>query len=81
MQINKGDLRLSNITDPVSFYRVEKMRFPKKTDKSVVFYNNNITMENIPLEAYDYVVNGKPALEWVIELLLTPEDVRPDFNK
>lgn len=24
-------------------------------------------MTNIPLEAYDYIVNGKPALEWVIE--------------
>jgi len=24
-------------------------------------------MTEIPLRAYDYVVNGKPALEWVIE--------------
>ena len=24
-------------------------------------------MSGIPLEAYDYVVNGEPALEWVIE--------------
>ena len=24
-------------------------------------------MTDIPLEAYDYVVNGKPALEWVME--------------
>ena len=24
-------------------------------------------MQDIPLEAYDYVVNGKPALEWVME--------------
>ena len=29
--------------------------------------NKNITIENIPLEAYEYVVNGKPALEWVME--------------
>ena len=26
-----------------------------------------ITVRDIPLEAYDYVVNGKPALEWVME--------------
>ena len=32
-----------------------------------VIYNANITMTGIPLEAYDYVVNGKPALEWVME--------------
>ena len=51
------------------FY-VEKMRFGKNgsvTDKSTVIYNPKITMTGIPLEAYDYIVNGKPALEWVIE--------------
>ena len=48
-------------------YRVEKMRFGKadgKTvDKSVIHYNAGITIESIPLEAYDYVVNGKSAIE------------------
>jgi predicted helicase len=63
----EGDLRLTNIDDPLSFYRVEKMRFQNKNDKSTVIYNKNITIENIPLEAYEYVVNGKPALEWVME--------------
>ncbi|SFL09312.1 Predicted helicase [Nitrosomonas aestuarii] len=51
-------------------YRVEKMKFGKKgkaIDKTTVIYNHKITMSNIPLEAYDYVVNGKPALEWVME--------------
>ena len=52
-------------------YEVQKMRFGKldgKTaDKSVILYNNQITISEIPLEAYDYVVNGKSALEWVME--------------
>lgn len=51
-------------------YRVEQMKFAKKgkeTDKSSVIYNHKITMTGIPLEAYEYVVNGKPALEWVME--------------
>ncbi|MGO3215560.1 MAG: DEAD/DEAH box helicase [Halomonas sp.] len=48
------------------FY-VTKMKFAKKGDKSRVIYNGKITIENIPEEAYDYVVNGKPALEWVME--------------
>ena len=30
---------------------------------ATVLYNERITIRNIPLEAYDYVVNGKPALE------------------
>ena len=48
-------------------YRVSKMKFAKKGDKSVVVYNSHITLRDIPPEAYDYVVNGKPALEWVME--------------
>src|SRR5690606_5034438 len=48
------------------FY-VKKMKFAKKGDKSTVVYNEYITMRDIPLEAYEYVVNGKPALEWVME--------------
>lgn len=35
--------------------------------KTVVIYNKKITIENIPLEAYDYVVNGRSALEWIID--------------
>ena len=48
------------------FY-VEKMKFAKKGEKSTVIYNKRITIKDIPLEAYEYVVNGKPALEWVME--------------
>jgi predicted helicase len=68
--IAQGDLRLANIPDPESFYRVEQMKFAGKRpnlDKTTVIYNANITMTGIPLDAYDYVVNGKPALEWVME--------------
>ncbi len=48
-------------------YRVEKMRFVNRTDKTKIQYNHQITIENIPLEAYDYVVNGKSAIEWIME--------------
>jgi predicted helicase len=68
--IAEGDLRLANIDDPKTFYRVEKMKFGgkgKAKDKTTVHYNPRITMTGIPLEAYDYVVNGKPALDWVME--------------
>jgi len=53
-----------------SYYRVLKMRFAGtrgREDKTTVIYNEHITIKNIPLEAYEYVVNGKPALEWVME--------------
>ena len=51
-------------------YRVEKMKYGKKgkdKDLTVLHYNARITVRGIPLQAYDYVVNGKPALDWVVE--------------
>jgi predicted helicase len=77
VMIKQGDLRTAVIKDPEAFYRVTKMKFAGKrggVDKSTVIYNANITMQNIPLEAYDYVVNGKPALEWVMERQVVKTD-------
>lgn len=51
-------------------YRVEKMKYGKRgkdKDLTTLIYNAKITVTGIPLEAYDYVVNGKPALDWVVE--------------
>jgi predicted helicase len=48
-------------------YRVEKMRYGANKDKTTLHYNSKITVKGIPLEAYDYVVNGRPALDWVVE--------------
>lgn len=48
-------------------FRVEKMRFVKKGQKDTIIYNSRITITDIPEEAYDYVVNGKSAIEWVME--------------
>ena len=51
-------------------YHVTKMRFGKKgrdKDKTIIQYNDWIRLENIPLDAYEYEVNGKSALEWVME--------------
>lgn len=75
--IQQGDLRLAHIPDPERYYRVEKMKFGGKRpnqDKTTVIYNGNITMTGIPIEAYDYIVNGKPALEWVMERQVVKTD-------
>ena len=65
VDIEGGALLLADFTD--ADYRVTQMKFASKADKTRVVYNHKITMSGIPLEAYDYVVNGKPALEWVME--------------
>ena len=61
---------LTNKGDKIN-YHVEKMRFgkidSKTADKSVIYYNNSITITGIPAKAYEYVANGKSAIEWVME--------------
>ncbi len=75
----EGDHRLipDAQADPVKFYRVKKMKLGgkgKTKDRTTVIYNDRITMQNIPLEAWDYVVNGKPALDWVMERQVVKTD-------
>lgn len=51
-------------------YYVEKLSFGKngkEVDKSILIYNSYIRIENIPLEAYDYIINGKSAIEWIMD--------------
>ena len=43
------------------------MRFPKKDEKHTINYNSKISIENIPDKAYEYIVNGKSAIEWIID--------------
>jgi predicted helicase len=59
-------------------FKVEKIRFArerkevngkKKTvkDKSTIIFNSAITISNIPEKAYEYVVNGRSAIEWILD--------------
>lgn len=48
-------------------YTVSKMKFPKKDQKDTIIYNNDITIKNIPLEVYNYIVNGRSPVEWIME--------------
>ena len=49
------------------YYAVDKMNFPKKGEKGTIIYNHWHTANNIPEKAYEYVVNGKSAIEWIME--------------
>ncbi len=50
----------------MKFAKAAKEKGISEKDKSTGFYNSNITITDIPLEAYEYIVNGRPALEWVM---------------
>lgn len=56
-------------------FRVEdKMRFPKKGVKDTIVFNSTTVVRDIPLEAYDYIVNGKSAIEWIMERYAVTKD-------
>jgi predicted helicase len=56
-------------------YRVTKMRLSNK-DKSILFYNDALTIKGIPLEAYEYRLGNRSALEWVIDQYQVSTDKR-----
>ncbi|NHB13962.1 hypothetical protein D2C76_01015 [Helicobacter pylori] len=47
------------------YYDVVQMKKDKKGDR--IQYNHHITITQIPKKAFDYVVNSKSAIDWVIE--------------
>lgn len=64
--VQTGELDLGD----TAHYQVQKMRFGKNgkaVDKTTIIVNSRLHLRGIPLEAYDYIVNGKSALEWVME--------------
>jgi predicted helicase len=48
-------------------YSIRKIRFLSKERKDVILFNDYIRIEHIPLKVYDYLVNGRSPLEWVID--------------
>jgi predicted helicase len=60
--------------DESKLYRVEKIRFEKKDDKSSIIFNQFIKISGIPIESYAYVVNGKSPIEWVMDRYVTKVD-------
>ncbi|MBE3010885.1 DEAD/DEAH box helicase [Microbispora sp. NEAU-D428] len=63
-------LKLNNGISPEEFYRVKKMVFGKRgksVDKTTIIYNNNVTLAGIPVEAYDYMLGSRSAIEWIMD--------------
>ena len=77
---------------PGCSYHVTQMKYGKipgkkgnaAKDKTTIIYNDDVTITNIPLEAQEYIVNKKSALDWVVERACVSEDkasgIVNDFN-
>lgn len=70
-------------------YKVTKMRFAKKrnsetgkleNDRSTIIFNDSITVSNIPKKAYEYIVNGRSAIEWIMDQYQIKYDKKSDIT-
>ena len=74
-KLDVADAVYSDTYTKFDHYAVEKKVFGKVrnevgklvADKSRIILNGNIAIENIPAKAYEYIVNGKSAVEWIME--------------
>ena len=55
-------------------WRVEKMKLSK--DKTQLVYNDFLTIDGIPAEAFDYRLGTRSALEWIIDQYRVKVDKR-----
>lgn len=54
-------------TDNPSFKINKKMKHPKRGQLDTIIFNEDIVIKGIPEKAYEYIVNGKSAIEWSID--------------
>ena len=48
-------------------FKVNKIKPLSKDQKDTILYNGRITIKDIPEKAYQYVVNGKSAIDWILD--------------
>lgn len=66
--IEDGDFENPGRTEKMKFGKCKKSEDnPKGQDISVLHVAENMTLRNIPKRAYDYVVNGKSAIGWLMD--------------
>ena len=72
-------LTLKETPDMPLDWRVEKMKLSK--DKTQIRYNDFLTIEDIPVEAHDYRLGTRSALEWIIDQYTVTEDYKPKTGR
>ena len=60
-------MRFAKKESPEDENKNGKLERREREDRSRIVYNDRVTIRGIPLAAYDYVVNGKSAIEWIME--------------
>ena len=71
---NTTDLKFIQNPDMPLDWRVEKMKLSR--DKTQIVYNNFLTIDGIPAQAFEYRLGTRSALEWVIDQYRVKTDKR-----
>jgi len=58
-----GAIKIEDVLKEPNLCHITKMKVLPKERK--VIFNQFLTIENIPEEAFEYIVNGKSAIEWI----------------
>ena len=67
---NGTPLDTAALMDAKNQILVTKMRFggdAKKKDRTTIRVNDAVTIEHIPLRAYDYQINGSSPVDWILD--------------
>ena len=72
--VEEYPLRFVETPDMPLDWRVEKMRLSK--DKAGIKYNDFLTLDGIPAQAFNYRLGNRSALEWVIDQYRVKTDKR-----
>lgn len=70
-------ISLEKPEDDWELYRIKKMKFEKKggkANKSTIIVNDYIRVFDVPDKAYEYVINGRSAIEWIMECYQIKKD-------
>ena len=51
----------------MKFLKNRNSKIDEPNDRSTIIFNNDIKISNIPEKAYKYVVNGRSAIEWIMD--------------
>lgn len=55
-------------------FKVKKMKHPTRGQLDTIIFNEDIVITDIPERGYEYVVNGRPAIEWIIDQYQVKKD-------
>lgn len=76
-----SEISLSTVANPS--YKVTKMKHPKKEKKELldtIIFNDDITISNIPIEAYSYLVNGSSAIHTIMDQYCISTDTEANIT-